>query len=303
VKFSKRKIGSLIAAFSLVLICSPLSSADSLINISDQEISLPMVSAGETPAYHRVVAMANGSAEIIAALGAKNILVGRDIASTLPELTKIPIDDPGRELSPELVISQHPDLMIIDGNTSPSSAISTIESAGIKVISITDAFSLADIYPKEEKIAKILNLNKALAKLNKLATAQSFPKLNIPVAFLYLRGTASIYLIGGKGSGADSLINKCGDVDVGAKFLNQPFNQITSESLITAAPKVFLLMTKGLQSVNGIKGLQSIPGVAQTQAGSQGRVVTVDDSLLLSFGPRTSALLNKLCPAIAQVAK
>jgi iron complex transport system substrate-binding protein len=49
-----------------------------------------------------------------------------------------------------------------------------------------------------------------------------------------------------------------------------------------------------LESVGGLKGLVQFPGVAQTPAGIHQRVVTVDDSLLLSFGPRTIPMAKKL---------
>jgi len=61
-------------------------------------------------------------------------------------------------------------------------------------------------------------------------------------------------------------------------------------------------MTKGLESVGGVDGLLKLPGVAQTAAGKNHAVVDVDDSLLLSFGPRTPSLLNQLAVAVNKVA-
>jgi len=113
-----------------------------------------------------------------------------------------------------------------------------------------------------------------------------------------LRGPSSIYLIGGPGSGADSLINAIGGTDVGAQTLKNPFNTLTSEALAKANPDLILVMTKGLQSVGGISGLINLPGVAQTNAGKAKRVLSVDDSLLLSFGPRTPALLTVMARKI-----
>jgi iron complex transport system substrate-binding protein len=62
-------------------------------------------------------------------------------------------------------------------------------------------------------------------------------------------------------------------------------------------------MSKGLESVGGVKGLVQLPGIAQTPAGKNSRVIDVDDSLLLSFGPRTPSLVAKLSQALAQVMK
>ncbi|MEJ0014076.1 MAG: hypothetical protein WDN07_00250 [Actinomycetota bacterium] len=78
---------------------------------------------------------------------------------------------------------------------------------------------------------------------------------------------------------------------------------LTAEELITLQPDVLLLMTKGLQSVGGINGLVQIPGIAETPAGKHKRVVTVDDSLLLSFGPRTVPMAKALRPLLIAASK
>lgn len=273
-------------------------SPKSVSNISASQIALPIVHSGETPKYKRVVALGDGAAEIVAALGYKNILVGRDIASTMPELASVPIDESAMQISAETVLSQHPDLVFTDSNSSPQSALTTIKQSHIPIINIAASYSLSAIVSKELAIANALGTPKAGALLAAQVTGLHYPSTGIKVAFLYLRGTASIYLIGGAGSGADSLLAATGFTDVGATHLKFPFNALTSEELIALQPDVILLMTKGLISVGGLTGLQAIPGIAQTPAGRNGDVVTVDDSLLLSFGPRTVPMARALRPLI-----
>jgi len=271
-------------------------------NISTAAVELPIVHSGEMPKFHRVVALANGSAEIVAALGYLNILVGRDVASTMPILASIPIDESGMQVSTEKVLSQKPDLILVDANTSPASALATFRQAQIPMVNIASTFSLSGIKGKEIAIAKALGTPKAGSLLSSQIGTLRGAATGIKVAFLYLRGTASIYLIGGKGSGADSLLNAIGVRDVGAENLKLPFNALSSEELIKLQPDVLLLMTKGLTSVGGISGLVALPGIAQTPAGQHKRVVTVDDSLLLSFGPRTVPMAQMLRPLIIAVA-
>ncbi len=62
-------------------------------------------------------------------------------------------------------------------------------------------------------------------------------------------------------------------------------------------------MSKGLASVGGFPGLKKLPGIAQTSAGKQARVLAVDDSLLLSFGPRTPDLILQLAAAVDELMK
>ena len=90
--------------------------------------------------------------------------------------------------------------------------------------------------------------------------------------------------------------------DIGAENLSQPFSAMSAEELIKLDPDVIVLMSKGLQSVGGVDGLIALPGVAQTRAGRERRVPTVDDSLLLSFGPRTPELVRLLRSNIMKAA-
>lgn len=292
-----------LALISTILLTSCSTEKPEVSDISATDIALPIVHTSEVPTAKRVVALANGSAEIIAALGYSSILVGRDVASTIPELANVPIDNPSHTISVEKVLSQKPDLVLIDSNSSPQTAIDTLKKSGIKFETISNPFNLIDVGYKEKEIAYAIGTPLAGKKLSSQLSGNKYPPTTIKVAFLYLRGTSSIYLIGGKGSGADSILGAIGMRDVGAEKLPHPFNAMTAEELISMQPDVLLLMTKGLQSVNGIDGLVQLPGIAQTPAGKNRAVVTVDDSLLLSFGPRSIALLPKLREAVLRVAK
>ena len=113
------------------------------------------------------------------------------------------------------------------------------------------------------------------------------------VAFLYLRG-APVQMIGGRNTRADTMIKAAGGVDAGSELGIEGFRPITAESLVAARPDVILVPTGGLQSVGGIEGLLRIPGVAQTPAGRNRRVLAYDDALLLGLGPRTGSALRQL---------
>lgn len=67
---------------------------------------------------------------------------------------------------------------------------------------------------------------------------------------------------------------------------------------INAAPDVLLVLTAGLESVGGVPGLLKLPGVAQTPAGRNRRIVDVADGALLSFGPRTGETISALAAAV-----
>ena len=265
------------------------------------------IKSSESPVTQKVVALANGAGEIISAMGFKSILIGRDIASTDVDLKSVPIVTSGHQVVAEKIIALTPDLVIADKSTGPQSALDALAVAGIRVVTTPEAWTLGDMPAKVRAIANAIGAPASGAALNtalnsSLNELQESPEKS-RVVFLYLRGGSSIYLIGGKGSGADSLISAVGALDVGAATLTNPFSAMTSELLASLNPDVLLVMSKGLQSVGGVSGLVQLPGIAQTAAAKNKRVIAVDDSLLLSFGPRTPDLIEQLSVAMAKAMK
>ena len=275
-------------------------------SITENDVSAIALDTPTSFSVSSVVVLANGVAEIMNSLNATSILVGRDISSTEKSLESIPIVTSGHQVIPEKIIALKPDLVIIDASTGPKAALAQIKSAGIRVVQTPESWTLADISIKVTAVAAAIGapqqgllLNTAMANAIKAEKVSMSPR----IAFLYLRGTSSIYLVGGPGSGADSLISAIGAVDVGAASLPRPFNTMTAESLATLNPDVIIVMTKGLQSVGGFSGLLKLPGVAQTTAGKNQAIIDVDDSLLLSFGPRTPSLVVALGKKVSAVLK
>lgn len=298
-------------AVALVTVAALTGCAESnvgALDISATQVTSSRVESQEAPRYKKVIALANGSAEIIDSLGLKSILIGRDIASTEPALESVPVVTSGHQVVAEKIIALNPDLVIIDLSVGPTQAIASMESAGIKVARINEVWTVDGISKKVVEVASLLGVSATGEKLASLiestiATASKKVEGSPRVLFLYLRGGNSIYLVGGAGSGADSMLSAIGAVDVGATPGSKPFTALTAESLIAMKPDVILVMTKGLASVGGVTGLIELPGVAQTPAGKSSRIISVDDSLLLSFGARTPSLLTSLADALNEVQK
>ncbi|MBU3734706.1 MAG: ABC transporter substrate-binding protein [Candidatus Planktophila sp.] len=298
-----RKV-ALIALIALLTGCSQ-SPVASTYTISQDDVRSISLTAPTAFSAQRVVVLANGVAEIIQALNGQSIMVGRDISSTEDSLSDIPIVTSGHQVLPEKIIALKPDLVIVDASTGPKAAIESIKAAGITVTETPESWSLEDLPIKVRAVGRAIGAvqqaEQLVQELNqslKVSTLKNSPR----VAFLYLRGTSSIYLIGGAGSGADSLFKAIGAIDVGAQALDRPFNTLTAESLAALNPDVIVVMSKGLESVGGVEGLLKLPGVSQTTAGKNSAIIDVDDSLLLSFGPRTPSLIEALAVAFSKVA-
>ena len=295
----------MIITLALLLSGCAQSPVASTYTISQDDVRSISLTTQTSLSVSRVVVLANGVAEIIQSLNAQSVIVGRDISSTEDSLSDIPIVTSGHQVLPEKVIALKPDLVLIDASTGPKSAIEAIRSAGIKVIQTPESWSLADLPIKVRAVGDAIgaqdqaeDLVQQLNQSLRVSTVKNSPR----VAFLYLRGTSSVYLIGGAGFGADSMLDAIGAIDVGAQSLDRPFNTLTAESLAELNPDVILVMSKGLESVGGVQGLLKLPGVGQTKAGKNSAVIDVDDSLLLSFGPRTPSLVEALVKALNKVA-
>lgn len=295
-----------VALVTLFALTSCAQKPVAALDISATEVSTSRIETSEMPRFTRVIALANGSAEIIDSIGLKRILIGRDIASTEPALKSVPIVTSGHQVVPEKIIALKPDLVIIDSSVGPGQAIATLKSAGITVELINEIWDVEAISKKVREIATLLGVEKSgeelAAQISRTISEASQRVSGAPrVLFLYLRGGNSIYFVGGKGSGADSILASVGAVDVGAQLQSQPFTPLTAEKLIEMKPEIILVMSKGLASVGGVSGLIELPGIAQTPAGKSKKVISVDDSLLLSFGARTPSLLSKLAVALNEV--
>jgi iron complex transport system substrate-binding protein len=294
-----------VIALALLLSGCAQSPVASTYTISQEDVRSISLTSTPPLTVSRVVVLANGVAEIIQSLNAQAIMVGRDISSTEDSLSDIPIVTSGHQVLPEKVIALKPDLVLIDASTGPKAAIDTIKAAGISVVETPESWSLEDLPIKVRAVGQAIGAQEQAEELVKQLNQSlnaSAVKNSPRVAFLYLRGTSSVYLIGGAGSGADSLLTAIGAIDVGAQTLDRPFYTLTAESLAALNPDVILVMSKGLESVGGIDGLLKLPGVAQTAAGKNSAIIDVDDSLLLSFGPRTPSLVDALAKALIKVA-
>ncbi|WP_254407334.1 hemin ABC transporter substrate-binding protein [Streptomyces sp. GMY02] len=253
----------------------------------------------------RIVPLTGSLSEIVFTLGLGDRVVARDITATFEQAADLPVVTRAHDVSAEGVLSLKPTLVLADTTTGPAEAIGQIRDAGIPLVVVEPAKSLDDIARRIDTVAGALGVRPAGVELKERTAARiAAVQKDIPardgerkprVAFLYLRGSASVYLLGGAGSGASSLLEAAGAVDAGKESgLRKDFTAITSEALAKAAPDAILVMTKGLESVGGVDGLVRIPGVAETPAGMDRRVVSVDDGVLLNYGPRTDEVLRSI---------
>lgn len=251
-------------------------------------------------------------AATVYALGMGDALVGRDGSTMFAEVSELPIvTQSGHGLSAEPIIAVDPTLIITDGSLGPNSVLDQLAGMDIPVVYIDDDTRLDTVDDVTMQVATALGvpgrgkqLNEQLAQeitsaTKNIATLAQASKTKPRVAFLYVRGSASIYYLFGAESGADTLIQALSAEDVATEMGWSGMRPVTAEAIIAAQPDVVLVMTKGLESVGGVDGLlTTIPALAQTPAGLNRRVIDMADAQILSYGPRTAAILTALGQAL-----
>ncbi|CAM3509191.1 hemin ABC transporter substrate-binding protein [Occultella aeris] len=245
-------------------------------------------------------------------LGLGENLVGRDTSSAYPEITDRPlVTANGHELNAESILDLAPTLIITDTSLGPWDVVLQMRDAGIPVVVVDSHRSLEGVGALIQQVADAVGLSAEGAALAARATADIEATVaqiaavappegqRLRIAFLYVRGQSGIYYLFGTGSGTDSLITALGGVDVATEIGWDGMRPLTDEGLIAAQPDLVLVMSKGLESVDGVDGLlEAVPALAYTPAGENRRVVDMDDSQILSFGPNTADVLDALAVAI-----
>ena len=251
----------------------------------------------------RIVPLNGDVAETIVTLGLGKNLVGVDTSATYPPKVVDPLPKIGyqRTLSAEGILSLRPSVVVGTPTAGPPEVLAQLRAAGVTVVIIPEFKKIDAGARKLRAIGRALGVPGRGERLARqvegqiaLARREAQEAARKPaVAFLYLRGS-QVQMIGGRESGADAMIETAGGIDAGSQIGINGFRQLSSESLVQAQPDVILVLSAGLQSVGGVDGLLRIPGVAQTPAGKNRRVVHFDDLLLLGLGPRTGAALRLL---------
>ncbi|APT84122.1 heme/hemin ABC transporter substrate-binding protein [Corynebacterium aquilae] len=243
-------------------------------------------------------------------LGLGDNIVGRTVSSTEPSLDKLPVvTQGGHNINVEAILKLQPTLVIVDHSIGPADAIDQIRDAGVTVVVMEPQRTIASVASDIDDVAGVVGLPEVGKKLAERSVAdvdadvEAIKKITpadnpMRMAFLYARGNGGVFFILGKGTGATDLIEGIGGVDVAAEAGLSDTVPANAEALAKLNPDVFIMMRDGLESTGGIDGLLQRPGVAQTTAGQNQRVVTLPDGQSLAYGPMTGEVLLRTAQAV-----
>lgn len=248
----------------------------------------------------RIVSVGGSVTETIYALGAQGSLVGTDSSSLYPaEATQLPQVGYMRQLSSEGVLSLRPSLVLAAEDTGAPAALEQIRSAGVPLVIVPSQSTLDGARAKIRFIARALNreangaelINRLEADLRTANEMLAGVKRKPRVLFIYARGAGALN-VSGTGTAADEMIRLAGGVNAITGFAN--YKPLTPEAVVAAAPDIVLFPSRGLESVGGVEGALKLPGISETPAGRDRRIIAQDDLLLLGFGARTGEAVREL---------
>ncbi len=259
-----------------------------------------ILAATSTCGYgQRIITAGSAMTETVCALGDCNKIVASDKTSLYPpEIQALPSIGYRSGISAEGIISLQPTLFIVEKDYVDESVLAQVKSTGIKTIIVDRAYSLDGTKNLIRAIAVQLNKKaegeSIISRIEAdLAEAESIVRISgtVPrVLCVYNRGTSSFDAAGAK-TFSEILPY------VGARTAIDGVNgykPLNAEALIAANPDYLLLFESGLKSLGGIEGALSIPGVSQTKAGKERKIIAMDGIKLSNFGPRFGEAVKQL---------
>ncbi|MDO4606911.1 MAG: ABC transporter substrate-binding protein [Bowdeniella nasicola] len=257
-------------------------------------------------------------ASVVFGLGFGPNVVGRDITTGFDSAKDLPVVMDKHTLNAEAILDLEPTLVLTDYSVGPYDVQLQLREAGVPVIFFKQAEGFDDIPRLINDVATALGvpesgkdyaaqfqnrLDRTLAWIQSIAPQR--PEDKVRMVFLYMRGQANVYyMYGNEPDGstgiAGVLIKALGGIDVAGE-MNWTSGALTAEGLIKLEPDLLLMLTLGLESVGGIDGLLTVPGVSDTPAGQRKRVVDMSDYEMFSWGPRTPDILQALASTIYRV--
>lgn len=253
----------------------------------------------------RLVTVGGTVTEIAYALGLGDHVKGVDSSSLFPEEAKLlPQVGYQRRLSAEGVLALEPTLVLVTEESGPPPAIAQLRASGAPVVVVPVKHSvesaresirvLGEALDRRERAAELLaRLERELAEARAVQPAEGAPRPK--VLFIYARGQGTLNVAGLETSGA-AMIELAGGQNAITGF--EGYKGLTAEAVVEAAPDFILMSTMGAQSVGGADGVFALPGMSLTPAAKGKRLVTLDDLLLLGFGPRTGEAVKQLSNAL-----
>lgn len=254
-------------------------------------LSAASANAAEAP---RVVTLGGSLTEIVYALDKQSTLVGVDQSSSYPQAAQqLPQVGYYRNFSVEGVAGLKPTLILSSDQAGPPEALQKLQQLGPRVVVLPSATTIEALEQRIRGIATELSAgDRGEALIANIHASLNTAKPEKAPRALMLMGRDSHLQGAGKNTAADAVLVLAGAENV--LSAQQGYKPLSPEALVALAPDVIVTTTMTVDSVGGRDKLFASPGISLTPAARQGRIVIMDDLLLLGFGPRLPEALSEL---------
>lgn len=251
-----------------------------------------------------ILVVGGAVAETVCALGYCDSIVARDRTAVFPDQIKqLPSVGFQNSIKTEGIISTGANKVFAKDDVLSQEVISQLKATGIDYHGIKSTNTVEGAKDLIRELGKKLNTKEKAEKLVKvleedLVKAEELIKQSTSkpkVLFVYARGQGTMN-IAGKGTFAEEIIRLAGG-ELAVKDISD-FKPLTSEAVIAANPDYILFFTSGLESIGGVKGALTVPGVAATTAGKKKQIIALEGSYISDFGPRLGKAVYDLASLI-----
>ena len=246
----------------------------------------------------RIVCLGGTMTEIVYALGAEARLAGVDDSSTWPPAARqLPKVGYYRAFSIEGVASLRPDLVIASDQAGPPSALERLRGLGIPILSLAAAPRLDALAARIDGVATAVGepaRGRALIERIRAEVAE-VSAVPHPARVLVLSQHTGRLMMAGRDTSVDAILNLVGATNLGAGQTG--YKPISGEAVAAMRPD-HILTTQSSLDGGGLAAFAAQPGIAATPAARDGRIIVIDDLLLLGFGPRVGEAVRRVAAAL-----
>ena len=249
----------------------------------------------------RLISIGGALTEIVYSLHAHTELVGVDTTSIYPTAaTRLPNVGYARSLSSEGILALRPTQLITTEDAGPPIVLRQIVDAGIPLSILPSSHQLKDVIDRVRTIGELVHKTDAAKALvsrlvlewNNTQKRVANSKINNTRVLFILSQNPSQLMVGGEKTSAAAMIAYAGAHNAITGVSG--FKPLTPEAVIAANPDVIVLTDQGIKAVGGIGGVLRLPGINQTRAGKEQKVVSLEAMYLLGFGPRMPLAVAEL---------
>lgn len=267
-------------------------------------VVLALIGTGTAQAADRIVSVGGALTEIVYALGAGDMLVGVDTTSLYPAAARaLPQVGYMRQLSAEGVLSLSPTLLLLTEEAGPPPVLRQLQATGLKTVLLPGGHQPGAVRRRIEGVAKAVGretrgqalagqVDDDVARIGQALKGAREPR----VLFLLTTSGGGAPLASGRNTAADTLIALSGGINAVTAY--DGYKPLTPEAALTADPDYILIPDHSMDALGGPRMLAAMPGLKDTRAVREDRIVAMDMLTMLGFGPRIAVAMRQLAAAL-----